>query len=86
MLFNKLDVVRYNVFNKSMELIMARSTVQTSTRVLLDLNEDEARYLSDVLQNCPLGTTPETEEELHRECRSAIWCELNNCLKINHLR
>ena len=52
-----------------------------SKRVILDLNLNEAEYLHSVLQNCPLGTTPDTEHEADRESRSAIWCELNNCLR-----
>jgi len=77
--------VRYNVFNKSMELIMVTSRIEVSTavskRVILDLNENEAEYLRDVLQNCPLSTTFDTEHAINRESRSAIWCELNNCLR-----
>ena len=64
---------------------MATSKIEVSTavskRVILDLNLNEAEYLRGVLQNCPLGTTPDTEHEADRESRSAIWCELNNCLE-----
>ena len=52
-----------------------------SKRVILDLNLNEAEYLRGVLQNCLFGTTPDTEHEAYRESRSAIWCELNNCLE-----
>ena len=65
-----------------MELTMARSILeQTETRIILDLNKNEAQYLREVLRNCPLGTTPDTEHEADQENRSAIWCELHNCLE-----
>ena len=64
---------------------MATSRIEVykavNKRVILDLNEIEAKYLHAVLQNCPLGTTPDTEDAIYRESRSAIWCELNNCLE-----
>jgi hypothetical protein len=74
--------VRYNVFNKSIELIMATSRIeQTETRIILDLNKNEAQYLREVLRNCPFDTTPDTEHKADQENRSAIWCELHNCLE-----
>ena len=62
---------------------MATSKVvkPSNKRVILDLSEIEAEYLRSVLQNCPFGTTPDTESAINQESRSAIWCELNNCLE-----
>ena len=64
---------------------MATSRIEVSTavskRVILDLNLNEAEYLRCVLQNCPFGTTPDTEDAIDQESRSAIWSELNNCLE-----
>lgn len=57
---------------------MANSKVET--RITLTLNKEEAEYLLAILQN-PYGCTPLEELELDKECRSAIWSELNKCLR-----
>jgi len=56
--------------------------VYESKRVMLNLSEIEAMYLRNVLQNCPaVNSYPSSESEIDEESRSAIWCELNNCLE-----
>jgi len=77
--------VRYNIFNKSMELIMATSRIEVykavNKRVILDLNQEEAEYLSQLTENYLMQDLSQEEEWEHTEHRSAIWCELNNCLR-----
>ena len=62
---------------------MATSKVvkPSNKRVILNLSEIEAKYLHDALQNCPFTPPFGTENAVDQESRSAIWCELNNCLE-----
>ena len=62
---------------------MATSKVvqPSNKRVILDLNEIEAKYLHDALQNCPFTPPFGTENAVDQESRLAILCELMNCLE-----
>lgn len=76
----------YDIINLSNQRrqAMAKAQVIISKWIQLDLNEQEAQYLAKVLQNCPFGISPSEEDELEKESRSAIWCELYDCLEIKN--
>jgi len=77
--------VRYNIFNELRKLIMATSRIEVyktvDKRIILDLNQEEAEYLSQLTENYLMQDLSQEEEWEHTEHRSAIWCELNNCLR-----